>query len=158
MIRIEHGPLDPAECTATLEADAPAIGAICTFTGLARDYGDYESVSGLFLEHYPGMTEDAIQAVIDEAGARWPIQAVEVRHRVGWIAPGERIVFVGVSSSHRREAFKACEFIMDYLKTRAPFWKKEITPEGETWVEQKHSDRDAAARWQSGGEHEGGGG
>lgn len=147
MIRIEQAPFDPAECTAALEADAPAIGAVCTFTGLARDYGDHDSVSRLFLEHYPGMTESATQAVIDAAGQRWPIQAVEVRHRVGWIAPGERIVFVGVSSSHRREAFEACEFIMDFLKTRAPFWKKEMTSEGEHWVAQKKSDRHAAARW-----------
>ena len=152
MIRISDAPFDPAECTASLEADAPRIGAVCTFTGLARDYGDRASVNGLFLEHYPGMTEGAIQQVIDDAWARWPIDAVEVRHRVGRIMPGELIVFVGVSSSHRREAFEACEFIMDFLKTRAPFWKKELTADGENWVEQKSSDRVAAARWQGSGE------
>lgn len=152
MIRIDEAPFDPAECTAALEADAPQIGAVCTFTGLARDYGDRESVNGLFLEHYPGMTESAIQQVIEDARDRWPIGAVEVRHRVGRILPGERIVFVGVSSGHRREAFEACEFIMDFLKTRAPFWKKELTEDGEIWVEQKESDRLSAARWQGSGE------
>ena len=152
MIHIDDIPFDPAECTAALEAGTPRIGAVCTFTGLAREYGDQASVNGLFLEHYPGMTESAIQAVVDDARARWPIAAVEVRHRVGRIMPGERIVFVGVSSSHRREAFEACEFIMDFLKTRAPFWKKELTGNGETWVEQKASDRVAAARWHGSGE------
>jgi len=156
MIRIDEAPFDPADCTTWLEADAPQIGAVCTFTGLARDYGDQESVNGLYLEHYPGMTENAIQAVIDEARARWPIQAVEFRHRVVPIMPGERIVFVGVSSSHRREAFEACEFIMDFLKTRAPFWKKELTRDGEVWVEQKESDRLSAARWHGSGEDGGG--
>ena len=156
MIRIDEAPFDPSDCARALEAGAPGIGAICTFTGLARDYGDRESVNGLFLEHYPGMTENAIQQVIDDARQRWPIEAVEVRHRVGRIMPGERIVFVGVSSSHRREAFEACEFIMDFLKTRAPFWKKELTADGEAWVEQKASDRVAAARWQGLGEDKGG--
>ena len=154
MIRIDAAPLDPSECTAALESTAPLTGAVCTFTGLARDYGDRDSVNRLFLEHYPGMTEAAIQVVIEEAQARWPLHCVAVRHRVGWIAPGERIVFVGVSSSHRHDAFEACQFIMDYLKTRAPFWKKEITPEGEAWVQQKASDRVAAQRWDGSGKSE----
>lgn len=148
MIRIQSAPLATEPVLATLEADAPAVGAVCSFTGLARDLGDHSGVQRLFLEHYPGMTESAIQGVVDEAAQRWLIQRAEVVHRVGEIQAGERIVFVGVSSRHRQDAFDACQFIMDYLKTNAPFWKKEITTDGQgEWVEQKASDREAARRW-----------
>ncbi|KAA8981300.1 MULTISPECIES: molybdenum cofactor biosynthesis protein MoaE [Gammaproteobacteria] len=148
MIRIQSEALAIEPVLAALEDDAPAIGAVCSFTGLARDLGDQSGVQSLFLEHYPGMTETAIQAVVDEADRRWTIHRTEIVHRVGEIRAGERIVFVGVSSRHRQDAFEACQFIMDYLKTRAPFWKKEITAAGNSdWVEQKASDREAARRW-----------
>lgn len=148
MIRIQTEPLATEPVLTELESDAPDIGAVCNFTGLARDLGDQSGVQALFLEHYPGMTESAIQAVADDAAQRWALHRIEVLHRVGTIQAGERIVFVGVSSRHRRDAFEACQFIMDYLKTRAPFWKKEITADGPgEWVAQKASDREAARRW-----------
>ena len=148
MIRIQSEALATEPVLAALEGDAPAVGAVCSFTGLARDLGDQSGVQSLFLEHYPGMTESAIHAVVDEASQRWNIHRTEVVHRVGEIQAGERIVFVGVSSRHRQDAFEACQFIMDYLKTCAPFWKKEITAAGDgDWVEQKASDREAAQRW-----------
>ena len=148
MIRIQTGPLSTPPLLSELENDAPEVGAVCSFTGLARDLGDQSGVQTLFLEHYPGMTESAIEAVVSEAATRWMIHRTVVLHRVGEIQAGERIVFVGVSSRHRQDAFEACQFIMDYLKTRAPFWKKEITTDGEShWVEQKTSDREAAKRW-----------
>lgn len=148
MIRIQTEPLATEPVLAGLEGDAPEVGAVCSFTGLARDLGDQNGVQTLFLEHYPGMTESAIQAVMDDAARRWAIHRTDVLHRVGKLQAGERIVFVGVSSRHRQDAFEACQFIMDYLKTRAPFWKKEITADGRgNWVEQKASDREAARRW-----------
>ncbi|MCY1414546.1 Molybdopterin synthase catalytic subunit [compost metagenome] len=101
----------------------------------------------MFLEHYPGMTEKALAKIVVEAEARWPLLKVEVLHRIGGLEPGEPIVFVGVASAHRQAAFDACNFIMDYLKTRAPFWKKEQTGDGPRWVEGKQSDEDAAGRW-----------
>ncbi|KEI73116.1 molybdenum cofactor biosynthesis protein MoaE [Endozoicomonas elysicola] len=122
-------------------------GAIVTFTGTVRDMNLGDEVGGLFLEHYPGMTEKALQEIIDEAMERWELQVVRVIHRIGQMHPGDRIVFVGVVSAHRKEAFAACEFIMDYLKTRAPFWKKETTPEGDRWVDERESDQEAADRW-----------
>ena len=126
----------------------PAAGAVVTFTGTVRNMNLGDSVGGLYLEHYPGMTEKALQDIIDEASNRWSLQTARVIHRVGQMHPGNRIVFVGVSSAHRREAFEACEFIMDYLKTRAPFWKKETTTEGgDRWVAERDSDQQAAERW-----------
>ena len=112
-----------------------------------RDLNLGDQVGGLFLEHYPGMTEKALQDIVDEAQQRWMIQAVRLTHRIGQLYPGDRIVFVGVASAHRQEAFAACEFIMDYLKTRAPFWKKETTPDGDRWVDARESDQEAAKRW-----------
>lgn len=148
MIRIQSDPLATEPALTLLEGDAPTIGAVCSFTGLARDLGDHSGVQSLFLEHYPGMTEAAIQNVVADAAERWAIHSTAVLHRVGEIQAGERIVFVGVSSRHRQDAFEACQFIMDYLKTSAPFWKKEITADGRgEWVEQKTSDRQAAQRW-----------
>jgi molybdopterin synthase catalytic subunit len=123
------------------------IGAIASFVGLARDLNEGSGVAAMTLEHYPGMTEKALAALVDDANARWSLLDVTVIHRVGRLLPGDPIVLVAVAASHRGEAFAACEFIMDYLKTRAPFWKKEETPEGERWVEARASDDAAAARW-----------
>lgn len=125
----------------------PAIGAVVTFLGLTRDINEGESVTAMTLEHYPGMTEKALQTIVDEASERWELDAVRVVHRVGALTPEEPIVIVVVASHHRGEAFKGCEFIIDYLKTRAPFWKKEQTEAGERWVEARHSDTEAEARW-----------
>ncbi|MRI33524.1 molybdopterin synthase catalytic subunit MoaE [Endozoicomonas sp. OPT23] len=122
-------------------------GAVVTFTGLVRDENLGDDVGGLYLEHYPGMTEKALQEIIDEAAARWPLQAIKVIHRVGQLHPGDRIVYVGVASAHRRAAFEICEFVMDYLKTRAPFWKRETTVDGERWVDARESDKQSAERW-----------
>ena len=123
------------------------IGAIASFVGLARDINEGSGVQAMTLEHYRGMTEKALAAVVDEARARWALLDVSVIHRVGRLLPGDPIVLVVVASSHRAEAFAACEFVMDALKTRAPFWKKEETQEGERWVDARASDDAAAARW-----------
>jgi len=123
------------------------IGAIASFVGLARDMNDGSGVAAMTLEHYPGMTEKALAALVEEAQSRWTLLDVTLIHRVGRLLPGDPIVLVAVAGSHRGEAFAACEFIMDYLKTRAPFWKKEETPEGERWVEARASDDAAAMRW-----------
>jgi len=123
------------------------IGAIASFVGLARDMNEGSGVAAMTLEHYPGMTEKALGRLVDEAKSRWALLDVTVIHRIGRLLPGDPIVLVAVASSHRGEAFAACEFIMDYLKTRAPFWKKEETPAGERWVEARASDDAAAARW-----------
>lgn len=122
-------------------------GAVVTFTGKVRNHNLGNDVSALTLEHYPGMTEKALDEIIAEARARWPLQRVSLIHRVGALYPGDEIVFVGVTSAHRSMAFDAAEFIMDYLKTRAPFWKREATEQGERWVESRQSDHDAAGRW-----------
>ncbi|MBW8364192.1 MAG: molybdopterin synthase catalytic subunit MoaE [Rhizobium sp.] len=123
------------------------IGAIASFVGLARDMNDGSDVAAMTLEHYPGMTEKALAALVEDAQSRWTLLDVTLIHRVGRLLPGDPIVLVVVAGSHRGEAFAACEFIMDYLKTRAPFWKKEETPEGERWVEARASDDAAAMRW-----------
>jgi molybdopterin synthase catalytic subunit len=123
------------------------VGAVASFVGLVRDANDGHEIRGMTLEHYPGMTERALEEICGEAHARWDLLDTLVIHRVGPLVPGERVVLVGVSSAHRADAFAACEFIMDYLKTRAPFWKKESTPEGERWVEARDSDDAAAQRW-----------
>ena len=123
------------------------IGAVASFVGLARDLNEGSGVAAMTLEHYPGMTEKALAALVGEANSRWALLDVTVIHRVGRLLPGEPIVLVAVAGSHRGEAFAACEFIMDYLKTRAPFWKKEETADGERWVDARASDDAAAARW-----------
>ena len=123
------------------------VGAICTFTGTVRDRNDGLSVSSMALEHYPGMTEKAIEAMIDEAIERFDIFAARVIHRVGLLQPLDQVVMVAVTSAHRGESFKACEFLMDYLKTQAPFWKKEETPQGARWVDARVSDDAALAKW-----------
>jgi molybdopterin synthase catalytic subunit len=123
------------------------VGAVASFIGVVRDANDGAAVNGMSLEHYPGMTEKALEDICAQAMERWDIIDALVVHRVGALRPGDRIVLVGVSSAHRGEAFAACEFIMDYLKTRAPFWKREETEQGARWVEARASDDDAAGRW-----------
>jgi molybdopterin synthase catalytic subunit len=120
---------------------------VASFVGVCRDRNDGEAVATMTLEHYPGMTEKALEKIVEEALTRWKILDVTVVHRVGELKPTDQIVLVVVSGAHRGEAFAACEFLMDYLKTRAPFWKKEQTPAGARWVEARASDDDAAARW-----------
>ncbi len=146
-VRIQADDFDVASELAALRRDDPAVGAIANFVGLVRDSNDGDSVATLELEHYPGMTEKSIAAIVEQAAERWPVAAVTVIHRIGRLAPTDPIVLVAVAGAHRGEAFAACEFIMDYLKTRAPFWKKELTPAGERWVEARDSDSEAARRW-----------
>lgn len=130
-----------------LRAHSANAGALVTFAGLVRDMHEGSAVTALFLEHYPGMTEQSLTDIVIQAQARWPLQAVSVIHRIGLLQAGAQIVFVGVCSAHRHAAFAACEFIMDYLKTDAPFWKKSLQADGEHWVEAKVSDAEAAERW-----------
>jgi molybdopterin synthase catalytic subunit len=146
-ILVQETDFDPGAEIAALHAGQPKVGAVASFVGLVRDINEGDAVSTLTLEHYPAMTEKSLRGIVDEAMQRWSLLDVTVIHRVGRLNPLERIVFVGVASSHRGEAFAACEFIMDYLKTRAPFWKKEGTPQGERWVEARSSDDHAADRW-----------
>jgi molybdopterin synthase catalytic subunit len=131
----------------TLRKDDKRVGAVCTFTGTVRDRNDGLNVSSMELEHYPGMTEKAIEAMIDEALNRFDIFGVRVVHRVGLLQPLDQVVMVAVTSAHRGESFRACEFLMDYLKTQAPFWKKEQTPEGARWVDARVTDDAALAKW-----------
>lgn len=144
---VQEGAFDPGQAVNAMHAANVGVGAVVSFVGYVRDFNDGREVAGMFLEHYPGMTEKALAKIVAEAEQRWPLLKVEVLHRIGELAPGEPIVFVGVASAHRQAAFAACDFIMDYLKTRAPFWKKETTGEGPRWVEGKQSDQDAAQRW-----------
>lgn len=142
-VRIQEGDFDPTTELDALTAGRDDIGAVVSFTGLVRG-GD---VSEMVLEHYPGMTEKALEKIEAEARERWPLQAVTIIHRVGPLAPAARIVFVATASPHRAAAFEAAEFLMDFLKTRAPFWKKEATAEGARWVDAREADDAAAARW-----------
>ena len=148
-VRIQTDDFDAGRELAAIRNADPAIGAVAAFIGTVRDVNADAAVSSMTLEHYPGMTEKALATIVDDAKARWNIAEALVIHRVGPLKPADQIVLVAVTSEHRGEAFAACEFIMDYLKTRAPFWKKEETPEGARWVEARASDDDAAARWQS---------
>ncbi|HLT13334.1 MAG TPA: molybdenum cofactor biosynthesis protein MoaE [Marinobacter sp.] len=150
MISVQTGDFDAGAEYEALRASGSGTGAIVTFSGLVRDSGDLSGVTGLFLEHYPGMTEQVIQGLIDEAARRWDVRQARVIHRVGRLALSDQIVFVGVSSAHRADAFSACAFIMDALKTSAPFWKKEISGDDEHWVEQKASDVDRSQNWDTG--------
>ena len=129
----------------------PKIGAIAAFVGVVRDMNEGDSVAGMTLEHYPGMTERSIAAIVTEARERWQVLDALVIHRIGALAPTDQIVLVLVAATHRGDAFAACEFLMDYLKTRAPFWKKERTPAGSRWVDARTSDEAAAARWEQAG-------
>ena len=146
-VRVQVETFDAGAELNALHAANLCIGAVVSFVGYVRDFNDGQPVAGMLLEHYPGMTEKALSGIEAEARGRWPLLKVEIIHRVGSLEPGEPIVFVGTSSAHRQAAFDACAFIMDYLKTRAPFWKKERTPEGERWVEGRCSDQKAAQRW-----------
>jgi molybdopterin synthase catalytic subunit len=146
-VRVQTEDFDAGAEIARLRRGDPKIGAVASFVGVVRDLNDGESVGTMTLEHYPGMTEKALEAIVAEARSRWNIIDVTVIHRVGELKPTDQIVLVVVAGAHRGEAFAACEFIMDYLKTRAPFWKKEATPGGARWVEARGSDEDAAERW-----------
>jgi molybdopterin synthase catalytic subunit len=146
-IRVQVEPFDPGVEVNALHAANVGVGAVVSFVGYVRDFNEGREVGGMFLEHFPGMTEKSLAKIALEAGQRWPLLNVQVIHRIGRLEPGEPIVFVGTTSAHRQAAFDACAFVMDYLKTRAPFWKKEDTAEGSCWVEGRCSDQDAAARW-----------
>lgn len=146
-VAIQTADFDLAAEVAALRAGDAGIGAVASFIGTVRDRSDGSGVSAMELEHYPGMTERSIEAMIDEAFRRFDILGARVIHRVGLLQPLDQIVLVVVTSAHRGQSFQACEFLMDYLKTRAPFWKKEVTPAGERWVDARESDDDAAARW-----------
>ena len=147
-IRVQTELFDLNAEVAALYRDNPAVGAVATFLGVTRDVNAGLGVHTMTLEHYPGMTERALEKIVREAEARWQLLGVTVIHRVGPLSPTDPIVLVAVASAHRQEAFQACEFIMDYLKTQAPFWKKEVTPAGERWVDARDSDDQSAARWQ----------
>ncbi|APC18738.1 molybdenum cofactor biosynthesis protein MoaE [Pseudomonas frederiksbergensis] len=147
MIRVQTGNFDPGVEINTLHASNLSIGAVVSFVGYVRDFNAGQEVAGMFLEHYPGMTEKVLGKIADEARQRWPLLGLVLIHRIGALQPGEPIVFIGIGSSHRQAAFEACAFVMDYLKTRAPFWKKERVAEGSHWVEARNSDREAAQRW-----------
>jgi molybdopterin synthase catalytic subunit len=149
-VRIQSADFDLAAEAAALRDGDLGVGAVASFVGTVRERGhpgEGEPVQVLELEHYPGMTEKSIEAMIDAAHARFDIRGARVVHRVGRLLPGEQIVLVAVASAHRGQAFQACEFIMDYLKTQAPFWKKETTPSGARWVDARVADDEALARW-----------
>lgn len=146
-IRIQESDFDLSAEIAALRKGDPRVGAVVSFLGTVRDMNDGSQVKGMTLEHYPGMTEKALHEILDQAKARWDIYQTLVIHRVGPLLPEDQIVLVVVTSAHRGEAFAACEFIMDYLKTAAPFWKKEDTPEGARWVDARVTDEAAMARW-----------
>lgn len=148
MISIQQEDFDVGAEYNALIANDTAAGAVVTFVGRVRDLNLARDVLGLHLEHYPGMTEKSLQTIVDEACTRWKILRYKIIHRIGDLHLGDNIVFVGVTSAHREDAFHAAEFLMDYLKTRAPFWKKELTKEGSVWVESQAKDTNAAKRWE----------
>jgi len=147
LVRVQTEDFDAGAEMARLRAADARVGAVAAFVGTVRDVNDATQVSTLTLEHYPGMTEKALEAIVAEARQRFDIYDALVIHRVGTLRPTDQIVLVVVTSAHRGDAFDACRFLMDYLKTRAPFWKKEQTPDGPRWVEARASDDEAAARW-----------
>jgi molybdopterin synthase catalytic subunit len=149
-IRVQGNAFDPSAEQDTLRRHQPQIGALVSFVGLMRDNNEDTTVRSMTLEHYPGMTERALHAIAGEADRRWQLEGVLIIHRVGRLVPEDPIVLVAVTSRHRGDAFRACEFIIDYLKTDAPFWKKEQTHDGDRWVEARSSDDDAKGRWDSG--------
>lgn len=146
-VRIQAEDFDLSHEVAQLRAGNAKVGGIVSFVGTVRDLNEGAAVAEMELEHYPGMTEQSIQAIIDQAKARWPIYGALVIHRVGPLKPQDQIVLVAVTSPHRGEAFSACEYIIDYLKTEAPFWKKEQTPHGARWVDARSSDDEALQKW-----------
>lgn len=146
-VRIQTEDFDLSAQVAQLRAGNAGVGAVCAFVGTVRDHNEGSAVAAMELEHYPGMTETAIEAMIDEAHRRFDILGARVVHRVGPLQAEEQIMMVAVVSAHRGQSFQACEFLMDYLKTQAPFWKKESTPDGARWVDARVSDDAALARW-----------
>lgn len=148
-VRVQEADFDIGAELAALTAGDARVGAVVSFVGLVRDLSDGQGVSALRLEHYPGMTEKALEKIVAEARRRWDLYDVSVIHRVGELQPCDRIVLVAVSGAHRGEAFAACEFVIDFLKTRAPFWKCETTPQGSHWVDAREADEAAAARWRA---------
>ena len=146
-VRIQTEDFDVSAEIVRVREGNPKVGAVASFVGIVRDLNDGDAVASLTLEHYPGMTEKAVEKIVTEAHERWDIYDALVIHRVGTLKPLDQIVLVVVSSAHRAESFKACEFLMDYLKTRAPFWKKEQTPDGVRWVDARAIDDEAAERW-----------
>ena len=146
-IRIQEQDFDLTTEVKALREGDPRVGAVVTFVGTVRDMNDGSPVKGMTLEHYPGMTERSLGEIIQQARGRWDLYKTLVIHRIGPLLPEDQIVLVAVTSAHRGEAFAACEFIMDYLKTAAPFWKKEDTPEGSKWVDARVTDDAAMARW-----------
>ena len=147
-VRIQTQDFDAGAEIAVLRGGNPKIGAVASFIGVCRDSNDGDAIGKMTLEHYPGMTEKALENIVAEAKRRWNVMDILVIHRVGELRPADQIVLVVVTGAHRREAFAACEFIVDYLKTRAPFWKKEETPQGARWVEARTADDEAAQRWE----------
>lgn len=154
MIKVQRETFDLGKEVNALTAQRTDLGAVVSFTGYVRDFNEKPDVTALTLEHYPGMTEQALQQIVQEAEQRWPIQATRIIHRIGRLEPGDPIVLVVTASAHRQAAFDACNFIMDFLKTRAPFWKKEHTRSGDYWVSARHSDNEAASRWAQHAENE----
>lgn len=148
-VRVQQADFDLSAEVARLRACNPRVGAVVSFVGAVRDLNEGASVAEMELEHYPGMTEQSLARIVDEACARWPLAGALVVHRVGPLRPTEQIVLVACSAAHRGEAFAACEFIIDYLKTDAPFWKKEQTPDGARWVDARVTDEAATAKWAS---------
>ena len=148
-VRVQRADFDLSTEVARLRADDPRVGAVVSFVGAVRDMNDGASVSEMELEHYPGMTERSLERIVELACARWPLSGALVIHRVGPLKPMEQIVLVACSAAHRGAAFAACEFIIDYLKTDAPFWKKEQTPDGARWVDARVTDDAAMAKWAS---------
>lgn len=151
MIRVQTEDFDVGAEVAALTQGNTAVGGLCTFVGLVRDMAGCEAVSSMTLEHYPEMTEKQLTAIEAEARKRWPLEETLIIHRHGRLQPGDRIVLVAVASGHRDAAFEACRFLIDWLKTRAPFWKREEGASGSRWVEARASDDSAAARWRNGG-------
>ncbi|MCC7276123.1 MAG: molybdopterin synthase catalytic subunit MoaE [Alphaproteobacteria bacterium] len=150
MIRVQQEDFDVGAEMARLTAGRTGIGGVACFVGLVRDVAGGDAVAAMTLEHYPGMTEKALARIVAEAEARWPLDGVVVVHRYGRLLPGDRIVLVATASGHREAAFESCAFLMDWLKTKAPFWKREETPAGERWVAARAEDDAAAARWKAG--------
>jgi molybdopterin synthase catalytic subunit len=148
-VRVQTDDFDIGNELAAMRLASADIGAVVSFVGQVRDFNDGDTIQTLTLEHYPGMTEHALESIEADAKARWDIASCLIIHRVGTLKPLDQIVLVAVASAHRDEAFKACEFIMDFLKTQAPFWKKEKTSQGERWVDAKASDDEAQARWKT---------
>jgi molybdopterin synthase catalytic subunit len=147
MIRVQREDFDIGKELDALTRDRPSIGGVTSFVGLVRDVAGGEKIASMTLEHYPGMTEQQLAAIEAEAQRRWPLDAVLIIHRYGELLPGDRIVLVATASAHRDAAFDACRFLIDWLKTQAPFWKLEETAQGARWVDAKASDDDAAKRW-----------